>query len=115
MDFKKLTNRAKSIVDKRGGTDALKEDLNELKDIAKGEGTMKDKAKAAADALKDPGQKGEDAAPAGEPAAADPAAAESPAAAEESPAAAEEPPAAAEEPPAPAPPTGSAPQPPQGT
>lgn len=57
MDFKKLTNRAKAMVGKRGGTDALKDDLNELKDIAKGQGTVKDKAKAAADALKDPGKK----------------------------------------------------------
>ncbi|HEX6391344.1 MAG TPA: hypothetical protein VFZ89_17910 [Solirubrobacteraceae bacterium] len=61
MDFKKLTGRAKALVDKRGGTESLKDDLNELKDIAKGEGTVKDKAKAAADALKDPGKKGEDA------------------------------------------------------
>jgi hypothetical protein len=60
MDFKKLANRAKTVVDKRGGTDALKQDLNELKDIAKGQGTVKDKAKAAADALKDPGKKGDD-------------------------------------------------------
>jgi hypothetical protein len=67
MDFKKLTGRAKAMVDKRGGTDALKEDLNELKDIAKGQGSVKDKAKAAADALKDPGAKGDDPTPAAPP------------------------------------------------
>jgi hypothetical protein len=61
MDFKKLTNRAKDLVEKRGGTDALKEDLSELKDIAKGQGSVKDKAKAAAGALKDPGKQGADA------------------------------------------------------
>jgi hypothetical protein len=59
MDFKRLTNRAKQLVNKRGGTDALKEDLGELKDIAKGQGSVSDKAKAAAAALKDPGHKGE--------------------------------------------------------
>jgi peptidoglycan hydrolase CwlO-like protein len=62
MDLKRLTNRAKNLVDKRGGTDALKDDLSELKDIAKGKGSMSDKAKAAAAALKDPGKKDEPAA-----------------------------------------------------
>ncbi len=55
MDFKKLTNRAKDAVEKRGGTDALKKDAQELKDIATGKGTLKDKAKAAGEALKEPG------------------------------------------------------------
>ena len=55
MDFKKLTDQAKAAIDKRGGTEALKGDLAGLKDVAKGEGTLKDKAKAAADALKQPG------------------------------------------------------------
>lgn len=55
MDFKKLTSRAKDLVEKRGGTNALKEDAEELKGIAKGEGSLTDKAKAAAAALKEPG------------------------------------------------------------
>lgn len=55
MDFKKLTNQAKLAIDKRGGTDALKADLAGLKEVAQGKGTMKEKAKAAADALKEPG------------------------------------------------------------
>ena len=55
MDFKRLTDRAKDLVEKRGGTDSLKEDADELKGIAKGEGSLTDKAKAAAAALKDPG------------------------------------------------------------
>ncbi len=67
MNFKRLADRAKAVVDKRGGTDALKDDLNELKDIAKGQGTVKDKAKAAADALKDPGAKGAAPTPAAPP------------------------------------------------
>lgn len=55
MDLKKLTQRAKKVVDDRGGTDALKKDLEELKGIAAGKGSMKDKAKQAAEALKHPG------------------------------------------------------------
>jgi hypothetical protein len=53
-----LANKAKEIFNKRGGTEAAKEDLQELKDIHARGGSMSDKAKAAADALKDPGAKG---------------------------------------------------------
>ena len=38
MDFKSLQRRAKQLVDKRGGTDSLKADAEELRDIAKGPG-----------------------------------------------------------------------------
>ncbi|HEX2128465.1 MAG TPA: hypothetical protein VHF58_04550 [Solirubrobacterales bacterium] len=55
MNLRDLAARAKEMVDRRGGTGALREDADELKRIAQGEGTMTDKAKAAADALKDPG------------------------------------------------------------
>lgn len=55
MDFKKLTDQAKAAIDKRGGTEALKGDLAGLKDVARGEGTLKEKARAAADRLKQPG------------------------------------------------------------
>jgi hypothetical protein len=58
-NFKRITDRAKDLVEKRGGTESLKRDANELRDIAKGPGTFKDKAKAAVDALKDPGEAGE--------------------------------------------------------
>ncbi len=44
VNFKKLTDQAKKQVDKRGGTDALKGDLDELKGIAKSTGSIKDKA-----------------------------------------------------------------------
>jgi hypothetical protein len=64
VDFKKLGQQAKSVVDKRGGTDALKADASQLADIAKGKGSISDKAKAAAAALKDPGADGTRAAPA---------------------------------------------------
>jgi hypothetical protein len=60
VNLKRLTDRAKNLVNKRGGTDALKEDAEELKDIAKGEGSLKDKAKAAGEAIKDPGKAGEE-------------------------------------------------------
>lgn len=57
MNFKNLANQAKKVVDKRGGTEALKEDLGELQKIAKGKGSVGEKAKEAAAALKDPGSK----------------------------------------------------------
>lgn len=59
VDFKKLTDtvreKAEDLVEDRGGMDTVKEDLAEVKDIVTGEGSLTDKAKAAADALKDPG------------------------------------------------------------
>jgi hypothetical protein len=58
MDLKRLSQQAKRLIDKRGGTKSLKEDADELRDIARGQGSMSDKAKAAADALKDPGAPG---------------------------------------------------------
>jgi len=59
VNFKKLGDKAKDLVEKRGGTDSLKEDATELKEIATGKGSLSDKAKAAAAALKEPGSKGE--------------------------------------------------------
>jgi len=56
MDFKKLTDKAKDMVKDRGGTESLKGDAAELKDIATGRGSMTDKAKDAAAALKEPGK-----------------------------------------------------------
>ena len=55
MDFKKITDRARDLVEKRGGTESLKQDAEELKGIAGGQGRLTDKAKAAAAAIKDPG------------------------------------------------------------
>jgi hypothetical protein len=60
MDFKKLADKAKDAIDKRGGVDSLKADADELKKVAKGKGSLTDKAKAAAAALKDPGERGRD-------------------------------------------------------
>jgi hypothetical protein len=60
MDLKSLQRKAKQLIDRRGGTDSLKADAEELKDIAKGPGGFADKAKRARGALKDPGAKGPD-------------------------------------------------------
>ena len=60
VNFRKLTDKAKDQVDKRGGPDALKGDVDELTGIAKSKGSIKDKAKAAGKAIKEPG-KSEDA------------------------------------------------------
>jgi hypothetical protein len=58
MDLKSLQRKAKQLIDRRGGTDSLKADAEELKNIAKGPGSVTDKAKRAGEALKDPGAKG---------------------------------------------------------
>ena len=58
MDLAKLVDEAKELVEERGGVDSLKEDAEELKDIATGDGSVVDKAKAAAEAVKDPGEAG---------------------------------------------------------
>lgn len=55
MVFSKL----KEMVSRRGGTEGLKEDAEEVRDIARGEGSLTDKAKEAAEALKDPGAPGQ--------------------------------------------------------
>jgi hypothetical protein len=60
VNLKRFADRAKKVVDKRGGVDSVKEDASELRGIAKGEGSLKDKAKAAGKAIKDPGAKGPD-------------------------------------------------------
>ena len=55
VDWKKLADKASGVVQKRGGTKSLEEDAGELADIAKGGGTLSEKAKEAAKALKEPG------------------------------------------------------------
>ena len=61
MDFKKLAQQAKDAVDKRGGTESLKEDFAELKGIATSKGSLTDKAKEAAAVIKQPGVAGAEA------------------------------------------------------
>lgn len=55
MNIKDIADKVKNVVQKRGGTDALKEDAGELKDVASSEGSLSDKAKEGAEAVKDPG------------------------------------------------------------
>jgi hypothetical protein len=55
VNFRRIADKAKRQVDKRGGSENLKEDAAELKDIAKGKGSLKEKAKAAGQAIKKPG------------------------------------------------------------
>jgi hypothetical protein len=59
MDFKKIADKAKDVVENRGGVDSLKEDAEQLREIAKGQGSLTDKAKEAVAAIKDPGEEGE--------------------------------------------------------
>lgn len=56
MDFKKLADKAKRTIDERGGVESLKADAEELKRVAKGKGSLTDKAKAAAQAIEEPGE-----------------------------------------------------------
>lgn len=53
VNFKKLADRAKDVVDKQGGTDALKDRAGRMKAAAAGQGSITDKAKAAASAAKE--------------------------------------------------------------
>ena len=55
MNIKSIADKVKDTVQKRGGTESLRDDAGELKDIASGEGSLADKAKKGADAVKEPG------------------------------------------------------------
>ena len=61
MNLGKLVGQAKKMIDKRGGIKSVEEDAMELKNIAGEKGGMVDKAKEAAEALKDPGAPGDSA------------------------------------------------------
>jgi hypothetical protein len=52
MKWNQLADKAKKVVDSRGGTDGLKRDADKLREIATGQGTAKEKAQRAADHLK---------------------------------------------------------------
>ncbi len=54
LNYKLLAKAAKAAVDKRGGTEALKQDLEALQQIAKGQGSVGTKAGKAVSALKTP-------------------------------------------------------------
>jgi hypothetical protein len=55
VDWKKLADSASEFVNKRGGAKSVMEDASELAEIAKRDGSLSDKAKAAGQALKEPG------------------------------------------------------------
>jgi hypothetical protein len=55
VNFRNLADKAKDVVEKRGGSESLKQDAEQLKGIAKGPGSLSEKAKAAVSALKEPG------------------------------------------------------------
>jgi hypothetical protein len=55
VSFGKLAAQAKRLVDQRGGMDSVKQDLGELRDIAKSPGSAQDKVKQAGQALRKPG------------------------------------------------------------
>ncbi|MFN8162562.1 MAG: hypothetical protein U0R26_01790 [Solirubrobacterales bacterium] len=55
MKLKRLFDKARKTVDERGGVESLKADAEELKEVATGKGSLADKAKGAAAAIKEPG------------------------------------------------------------
>jgi hypothetical protein len=56
MKLGQITRLAKDAIDKRGGVDALKHDLQEAKNATRGHDNLMDKARAAAGAFKQPGR-----------------------------------------------------------
>jgi hypothetical protein len=55
MNWKTMADKAKQTFQQRGGSTAAKEDAEELRDIAQGQGSITDKAKEAAAAIREPG------------------------------------------------------------
>jgi len=53
MGLRDLTDKAKQVFEERGGSERLKKDGDALKGIAKGEGSLSDKAKAGMERLRD--------------------------------------------------------------
>jgi hypothetical protein len=66
MDLSSLTSKAKELFSRRGGSAAAKEDAQELKDIARSDASIGDKAKEGFEAVKEPGAPGEERPPAGQ-------------------------------------------------
>jgi hypothetical protein len=55
MNWKAMADKAKQTFQQRGGSTAAKQDAEELRDIAQGKGSLADKAKEAAAAVREPG------------------------------------------------------------
>jgi hypothetical protein len=58
-----IMDKAKRMIDQRGGTERLKQDAGSIKGIAKGRGTASEKAKRALDTVKQPAGAGSRPAP----------------------------------------------------
>jgi hypothetical protein len=54
-----LMEKAKELFTRRGGTEAAKQDAQEVRDVAQSDASMGDKAKEGFEAVKDPGAPGE--------------------------------------------------------
>jgi hypothetical protein len=54
-----IMDKAKELFTRRGGTEAAKQDAQEVKDVAQSDASMGDKAKEGFQAVKDPGAPGE--------------------------------------------------------
>jgi hypothetical protein len=55
MDWKGMVDKAKQVFQQRGGAPAAKEDAQELRDISQEQGSVADKGKDAAAAIREPG------------------------------------------------------------
>jgi len=66
-----LMTKAKELFTRRGGTEAAKEDAQEVKDVAQSDAGMGDKAKEGFETVKDPGAPGGEAGGEGQPSAGD--------------------------------------------
>jgi hypothetical protein len=58
MGLSDLVNKAKNLVQKRGGGESARTDAEELQDVARGDAGTTEKTKEGAEAVKDPGAKG---------------------------------------------------------
>ena len=54
-----IMEKAKELFTRRGGTEAAKQDAQEVRDVAQSDASMGDKAKEGFEAVKDPGAPGE--------------------------------------------------------
>jgi len=55
MDWQGMVDKVKQVFQQRGGTQAAKQDAQELRDISQEQGSTTDKAKDAAQAIREPG------------------------------------------------------------
>lgn len=63
MKLNRITEKAKEAIDRRGGVDGLGANVHELRTAVGRPGSLREKARAAADALKQPARSGPRATP----------------------------------------------------